>query len=85
MTSMARVTEKQKSFLEFIYKYTIEHGYAPTQQEIANFFGWSSLGTVQDYVKKLVKKKFLKEEREGDVLWKFVRVLRKCLNRNTKK
>ena len=57
-----RITPKQKKVLEFIYNSTIENGYAPSQREIANHFDWKSLGTVQDYLKKLMAKGLLKKE-----------------------
>lgn len=50
------ITPKQKALLEFIAQFTHEKGYAPSQQEIANHFGWRSLGTVQDYFKILTTK-----------------------------
>ncbi len=57
-----RITPKQKKLLEYIYEFTVENGYAPSQREIANHFGWKSLGTVQDYLKKLIAKGLLKKE-----------------------
>lgn len=57
--TMMGITPKQKKFLEFVYKFSREHGYAPSQKEIANHFGWRSLGTVQDYLKKLREKGLL--------------------------
>lgn len=52
-----RLTPKQKKVLDFIRSYSAEHGFAPTQQEIAARFGFLSLGTVQNYLVRL--------EREG--------------------
>lgn len=50
------ITPKQKALLEFIQAYSHGKGYAPSQQEMANHFGWRSLGTVQDYLKILTQK-----------------------------
>lgn len=50
------ITPKQKAFLTFIHQFSQEKGYAPSQHEIANHFGWRSLGTVQDYLKILAHK-----------------------------
>jgi SOS-response transcriptional repressor LexA len=47
------LTPKQKLFLEFLQLFEAKHGYAPSQQEIATHFGFKSLGTVQDYLKRL--------------------------------
>jgi len=47
------LTPKQKLFLEFLQLFEAQHGYAPSQQEIATHFGFKSLGTVQDYLKRL--------------------------------
>lgn len=47
------LTPKQKLFLEFLQLFEARNGYAPSQQEIATHFGFKSLGTVQDYLKRL--------------------------------
>lgn len=49
----AKLTPKQKDFLDFLEGYVAEHGYAPAQQEMAKHFGFSSLGTVQNYLVRL--------------------------------
>jgi len=58
------LTPKQKEVLDFIHSFSEEHGYSPSQQEIASHFGFKSLGTVQNYLVRL--------ERQG--------ILRKTLN-----
>src|SRR4051812_43030850 len=58
------LTPKQKEVLDFIHSFSEEHGYSPSQQEIAKHFGFKSLGTVQNYLVRL--------ERQG--------ILRKTLN-----
>lgn len=47
------LTPKQKLVLDFIEAYAAEHGYSPSQQEIARRFGFQSLGTVQNYLVRL--------------------------------
>lgn len=54
---MSPLTPKQKKLLDFIVSFTERAGYSPSQQEIAKAFGFSSLGTVQNYLVRL--------EREG--------------------
>ncbi|HEX4923275.1 MAG TPA: transcriptional repressor LexA [Bdellovibrionales bacterium] len=47
------LTPKQKAMLDFILEFRAERGYAPSQHEIAAHFGFSSLGTVQNYLVRL--------------------------------
>ena len=47
------LTPKQKLILDFITEFRGKHGYAPSQHEIAKHFGYSSLGTVQNYLVRL--------------------------------
>ncbi len=47
------LTDKQQKILDFLSAYTEENGFAPSRQEIATNFGFSSLGTVEDYLKAL--------------------------------
>jgi repressor LexA len=54
---MSPLTPKQKKILDFITAHLDREGYPPSQQEIASAFGYSSLGTVQNYLVRL--------EREG--------------------
>jgi repressor LexA len=56
------LTPKQKQVLEFIQAHQQEKGYAPSQKEIAQKFGFSSLGTVQHYLNQLGELGFLKKE-----------------------
>ena len=49
----AKLTPKQKDFLDFLAAFSEKNGYAPSQQEMANHFGYSSLGTVQNYLVRL--------------------------------
>lgn len=47
------LTPKQKAFLDFITFFRAEHGFAPSQIEIAKHFGYRSLGTVQKFMVRL--------------------------------
>ncbi len=53
------LTKKQKEVLDFISEYVRENGYSPTQKEIQEYFGFKSLGSVQDYIKYLTNGGFL--------------------------
>lgn len=57
----ASLTRKQKEFLDFLEAYTGEYGYAPSQQEMAAHFGFSSLGTVQNYLVRLERQGFVRK------------------------
>ena len=58
---MTQLTPKQLEFLNYVRGYQTEHGYAPSQQVIANHFGYSSLGTVQNYLVRLQRHGYLKK------------------------
>ncbi len=55
----APLTPKQKAMLDFIQEHNALKGYSPSQKEIATHFGFSSLGTVQNYLVRLVRGGFL--------------------------
>jgi repressor LexA len=59
------LTPKQQEMLSFIARYQQEKGYAPTQAEIAKEFGFSSLGTVQNYLVRLQRQGLLKKDWNG--------------------
>jgi repressor LexA len=52
---MEKMTEKQKSILDFISEFSAEHGMRPTFREIAKNFD-VHVGAVQKHIKALVKK-----------------------------
>jgi len=54
------LTPKQKNILDFIEAFEGDKGYAPSQSEVANHFGFRSLGTVQNYLVRLQRQGFLK-------------------------
>jgi len=60
------LTPKQKKFIEFIQTFTQENGYAPSNQEIANHFGFKSKGTVQDYLVRLREQGYLQTDPHGN-------------------
>jgi repressor LexA len=53
------ITPKQKQLLDYIRGYQEARGYAPSQKEIAERFGFRSLGTVQNYLVRLERQGFL--------------------------
>lgn len=59
------LTPKQKELLSFIEKFQNRHGHAPSQQEIANHFGFKSLGTVQNYLVRLEQQGALARQWNG--------------------
>ncbi|MFP4473716.1 MAG: transcriptional repressor LexA, partial [Candidatus Omnitrophota bacterium] len=54
------LTDKQKSVLKFIYNQVRETNLPPTIREIAQHFGYSSTGTVRDYLKALAQKGYIR-------------------------
>lgn len=56
------LTEKQAKVLEIIEKEILRHGTAPTFRSLAKLLGVKAVGTVQDYVKKLIELGFLEKE-----------------------
>jgi repressor LexA len=54
------LTRRQREILTFLAEYTEEHGYAPSFEEIAQQFGYSSLATVHEHLSNLEAKKYIK-------------------------
>lgn len=54
------LTPKQKRFLEYILDFQRVEGVVPSQEEMARHFGFKSLGTVQNYLKRLEKHGYIK-------------------------
>ena len=50
-----RLTPKQKKVLDFVNRFILNHGYAPSLQEIASYLG-KSVSTAQHFVEELHKK-----------------------------
>lgn len=57
-----KITPKQKRLLDYVSEFTRARGYAPSQAEVAAHFGYSSLGTVQNFLTRLEKQGYLKRE-----------------------
>jgi repressor LexA len=57
---LKELTEKQRNVLQFIFNKIKEDNLPPTIREIAQEFGFSSTGTVRDYLKALVDKGYIK-------------------------
>ena len=62
MIAMEELTKKQKEILEFIKKTMFKKGVSPTFREIMQFFGFKSIKTVQDHIKALEKKGYIKKD-----------------------
>lgn len=60
MNEHTTLTQKQKDVLRFIYSQVRERNIAPTIREIAGHFGFSSTGTVRDYLKALTTKGYIR-------------------------
>ena len=54
------LTKKQKEILDYISESIRVNGYAPSYQEIADYFGLSSKATVYEHIKTLEDKGFIK-------------------------
>jgi len=57
---MAMLTKRQKQLVDFLDHYIGEHGYAPTLQEIGQYFGLASLATVHKHLKNLELKGYVR-------------------------
>jgi len=60
---MTYLTEKQRDVLDFIRRRIAASGVAPTLQEIADAFGFSSTASAQKHVGLLERKGFLRREK----------------------
>lgn len=56
------LTKKQKQVLDYIKEYIDENEVSPTQVEIQEFFGFKSLGSVQDYIRYLKNAGYLEND-----------------------
>jgi repressor LexA len=55
------LTKRQKEILDFIHAFIDEHGYAPSFEEIAGSFGYSSLATVHEHLSNLERKGYIRK------------------------
>lgn len=53
---LVRPTKKQRELLEFLEKFTLEHGYSPSYREIMTGMGYNSVATVALHIGNLVKR-----------------------------
>lgn len=53
------LTKRQKQILDYITKYIKENDYAPTLEEIKNYFGLSSISTIHEHIETLKNKGYL--------------------------
>lgn len=55
------LTRRQKEILDHVDSYIQEHGYAPSFEEIASHFGYSSLATVHEHLSNLERKGYIRK------------------------
>ncbi len=55
------LTKRQKEILDFIHDFIDQHGYAPSFEEIATSFGYSSLATVHEHLSNLERKGYIRK------------------------
>ncbi len=55
------LTKRQKEILDYIQGFIAEHGYAPSFEEIADSFGYSSLATVHEHLSNLERKGYIRK------------------------
>lgn len=58
----SKLSPKQAKILTFIEKEIARTGRPPTYRDIAKYCGYEAIGTVQDHIKALMKKGFLRKE-----------------------
>ncbi len=58
---MQNLTEKQKGILDFIKSSQLQNGMPPTLREIMKEFRFRSIGTVQDYLRILEEKGYIRK------------------------
>jgi repressor LexA len=55
------LTKRQKEILDYIGAYIGDRGYAPSFEEIAEHFGYSSLATVHEHLSNLERKGYIRK------------------------
>lgn len=55
------LTKRQKEILDFLHAFVEEHGYAPSFEEIARQFNYSSLATVHEHLENLRGKGYIRK------------------------
>lgn len=56
------ITKKQKQILDYLEEYVGNNGVAPTYEEIADYFGYRSKGTVHKHITNLEEKGFIHKD-----------------------
>ena len=54
------LTKRQREILNYLTIYSEQNGYAPSFEEIAEHFSYSSLATVHEHLSNLERKGFIK-------------------------
>ncbi len=54
------LTRRQKQILDYLQSYIVEHGYAPSFEEIAERFAFRSLATVHEHLTNLQRKGYIR-------------------------
>lgn len=54
------LTKRQREILNYLANYTDENGYAPSFEEIASRFSYSSLATVHEHLSNLERKSYIR-------------------------
>ncbi|HYW51146.1 MAG TPA: transcriptional repressor LexA, partial [Gemmatimonadaceae bacterium] len=54
------LTKRQREILTFLSVYSEENGYAPSFEEIAEHFGFTSLATVHEHLSNLERKAYIR-------------------------
>jgi len=57
---LSPLTEKERSVLEFIEQKLADSGLSPSYQEIGAHFGFASINSVQNYLKQLIHKGYIR-------------------------
>jgi repressor LexA len=55
------LTKRQKEILDYIGCFIVDQGYAPSFEEIAESFGYSSLATVHEHLSNLERKGYIRK------------------------
>ncbi len=55
------LTKKQREILDFVTDFADDHGYAPSFEEIADRFGYTSLATVHEHLENLRTKGYIRK------------------------
>lgn len=55
------LTKRQKEILDFVASFVDAHGYSPSFEEIAGYFGYRSLATVHEHLSNLEDKGYIRK------------------------